>query len=593
MRNPYISLTKVLDSVMPRFILCFVVLSWCGLQRPLVGKEPLTGENVTRSVQSKLFRHQYTIYDDDFCGAQVCVDIDGDGQREILFASRATGNLQRLNAADGTVKWSRALKGKQQSVTVYDLDRDGQYEILYSVSNPGFLYLLDAQGELLKTYDSGDDKLGNSSVIIDADGDGILDAFFGSRFRYLIRLDLQDFTHVAKRDQWVQCGCYTTAMDVDQDGHWDLFAGSGDDHANKGVLHRVDPITLKSVWSFKTDDNASSADAVLADIDDDGRVEIIKSVDNYKKDDAHDAVYAFETDGTVIWKVPGLSGEDSPNVADLDADGSIEIVGMTFGGEVYCLDAQGRFKWRRDLRPNLDDGQHMYMAPILCDLNGDSALEILAMTNGQYSPTPGVKPNAILFALDARGEIIDEFDLGESRFWGHAFVCNLDGDPFLELAVSGSGGLDVIETKGYGPNTENFQRRRSYQRLNVIPWAYADEFFIYRGQRHDVMNQTDNLVLGKAGSGYVSRGSFTTEVLTLPPQCRFTTLEYQTETPIETSILVNVLDATDRVVQRDVAAGTELNWTEPVKLQFLFNSERSDRTPKLDSYSLSFERFER
>ena len=35
-------------------------------------------------------------------------------------------------------------------------------------------------------------------------------------------------------------------MDVDKDGRWDFFAGSGDDSHGKGVLHRFDPITLKS-----------------------------------------------------------------------------------------------------------------------------------------------------------------------------------------------------------------------------------------------------------------------------------------------------------------------------------------------------------
>ncbi|MEO2046892.1 MAG: hypothetical protein ABGX16_10000 [Pirellulales bacterium] len=74
------------------------------------------------------------------------------------------------------------------------------------------------------------------------------------------------------------------------------------------------------------------------DLNDDGTYEIIKSVDNHAKDDAHDAVYAFETDGELLWKVAGFSSEDSPNVADLSEDGQVEIVGMTFGSEVNCLD---------------------------------------------------------------------------------------------------------------------------------------------------------------------------------------------------------------------------------------------------------------
>ena len=215
-------------------------------------------------------------------------------------------------------------------------------------------------------------------------------------------------------------------MDVDRDGRWDPFAGSGDDSTDKGVLHRYDPITLKTVWSFDTNDNASSADAVLVDIDGDGQMEIIKSVDNYSGDDTHDAVYAFETDGTLLWKRAGLAGEDSPNAVDLDGDGEVEIIGMTFGCEVYCLNAQEHIKWRKDLRPELSDGDaHAYLAPIISDVNGDRHLEILAITNGGYFDTTGklgqsrsrkIDPTpapGVVFALSATGEVLDRFEPSE------------------------------------------------------------------------------------------------------------------------------------------------------------------------------------
>ncbi len=557
----------------------------------LVAAEPVTFfDSAGKPRASRLFRHQYTIRDPDFCGAQVCVDFDNDGRRELMFASRTTGELQQLNAADGTIRWRKKLPGQQQSVTVFDLDGDGRFEILYTVSSPGHLYLLSDRGELLNTFDSGDHKLGNSAVILDTDGDGRLEGFFGSRSRTLFRIDLTAFAPLAKRSGWVQCGCYTSAMDVDRDGRWDLFAGSGDDHSAKGVLHRLDPANLESVWSYSTNDNASSADAVLADIDGDGAVEIVKSVDNYKGDDAHDAVYAFETDGTLMWKVPGLSGEDSPNVADLDCDGVVEIIGMTFGGEVYCIDPSGGIRWRRDVRPELDNGQHMYMTPILCDLNGDRELEILAMTNGQYSAEPGLKPNAKLFALNARGEVLDEFDLGESRYWGHAFVCNVDADPQLELVVSGSGGLDVIKTGGWGPATEHFQRRRSYQRLNVWPWAYEDSYFQYRGEKQNVVPRTDNLVLRRESGRYVARGTFTTELLTLPPGCEFQELDIQADIPDGTSLTVDILDAKSRPLGKRLSPEGPIRVEQPVQLQFELKSSRKDSTPVLDSYRLQFGR---
>lgn len=549
-----------------------------------------TNDRSADRVRSALFRHQYTIYDREFCGSEVCADFDGDGRRELLYASRSPGRLQMLNAADGSVRWRRDWPGQQQSASARDLDRDGDFEIVYTVSGPGTLYVCDHTGALLRQWSSEDHKLGNSPVIIDADGDGALDGFLGTRSREFVRLRMDDLTLQEQRGDWVQCGCYTSAMDVDRDGQWDLFAGSGDDYAAKGALHRLDPLSLETQWSYATDDNASSADAVLVDIDGDGDVEIIKSVDNYKQDDAHDAVYAFESDGTLLWKVPGFSGEDSPNVADLDGDGVVEIVGMTFGGEVYCLDPLGHVRWRRDLRPELDDGQHMYMAPILCDLNGDAQLEILAMTHGQYSPTPGLKPSARLTALNAAGDVLDELDLGESRYWGHAYVCNIDDDPQQELVVSGYGGLDVFETRGYGSDTEHFQRRRSYQRLNVRPWSYADSYFIERGQQDNLAHRTDNLVLACNGAGYASNGSFITHLLKPPPGCEFRALNYSAVVPSGTSLDVDVRAGDGSLLRESVSSGTTLATTSPVRLEFRFATSDPTVTPLLDSYTLAFDR---
>lgn len=552
--------------------------------------ERQTGEMSFNRVHSKLFRHQYTIYDHEFCGSEVCVDFDNDGHRELLYASRVPGKLQLLNAADGSVRWSRALQGQQQSTSAFDLDGDGWWEVLYTVSDPGVLYVCDHNGNVLRQWNSEDYKLGNSPVIVDGDGDGTLDGYLGSRSRYMARVNMCDLSLLKRREGWVQCGCYTSAMDVDRDGRWDLFAGSGDDYAAKGVLHRLDPLTLESLWSYPTNDNASSADAVLVDLDSDGHVEIVKSIDNYKQDDAHDGILAFKTDGTRLWKVDGLSGEDSPNVADLDGDGSVEMVGMTFGGEVYCLDANGRIRWRRDLRPELDDSQHMYLTPILCDLNGDRQLEILAMTHGQYSPAPGIKANARLTALDAAGQVLDELDLGESRYWGHAYVCNVDDDPQLELVVSGYGGLDVIETRGFGANTEHFQRRRSYQRLNVRPWAYEDSYFIERGRKKNVVNVTDNLVMAKQGDGYSPFGEFMTELLTLPPDCEFRRLEFDAEMPVGTEILVDVVAANEHALREAVGSGTDLGIGVPVRLLFRFSTSDATKSPMLHSFSLAFDR---
>ena len=139
---------------------------------------------------SRLLRQMYRIEDLSFCNASACVDFDGDGRKKLIFASRQTGEIQMLNAADGARRWSRKLPGKQQTLGAFDLEGKGRFHIVYTVSDPGRLYVIDAAGNVLRQWDSADSKLGNSPVIIDADGDGILDGYLGSRNQSFVRLGL-------------------------------------------------------------------------------------------------------------------------------------------------------------------------------------------------------------------------------------------------------------------------------------------------------------------------------------------------------------------------------------------------------------------
>lgn len=49
---------------------------------------------------------------------------------------------------------------------------------------------------------------------------------------------------------------------------------------------------------------------------------------------------------------------------------------------------------------------------------------------------------------------------------------------------------------------------------------------MYRGHKENVENLTDNLVLAKDDGGHRPAGRFTTELLTLPPGCAFTAVDY-------------------------------------------------------------------
>ena len=160
----------------------------------------------------------------------------------------------------------------------------------------------------------------------------------------------------------------------------------------------------------------------------------------------------------------------------------------------------------------------------------------------------------------------------------------------MELVVSGSGGMDVIETRGLGPQTEHYQRRRNYQRLNHVPWAYEDSYFIQRGTRMRVENRTDNLVLKKDQGKYQATGRFLTELLVPPTGCQFAELDYAATTPAGTRLEVNLLDSKGRVLQRQVQDSSTLKISQPIQIEFVFQTDHSDRTPLLDHYRLRFDR---
>ena len=89
--------------------------------------------------------------------------------------------------------------------------------------------------------------------------------------------------------------------------------GAGDDRPDARACSTARSANARSLWSFTTDDNASSADPVLVDLDGDGTVEIVKSVDNYAGDDARTTPSTpFETTARFFGKSRGSPGKIRP-----------------------------------------------------------------------------------------------------------------------------------------------------------------------------------------------------------------------------------------------------------------------------------------
>jgi hypothetical protein len=171
----------------------------------------------------------------------------------------------------------------------------------------------------------------------------------------------------------------------------------------------------KRVFEHPLDATATPA---LADLDDDGEVEILafeRSEDILGSVGEH-RVIAFEADGSVLWTSESWAtagGGGGLAIADLDADGSPEILAPE-----QVLRADGSVLWASDGPATANS------LPVAADLDGDGLLEVLF---GRSVYTLAGDTLELSFEL--------ELPAAAGKNTGVAAIANFDDDPEPEIYV--------------------------------------------------------------------------------------------------------------------------------------------------------------
>lgn len=272
--------------------------------------------------------------------APTLADIDDDGTLEIVFAGRGKASA---NITPGLHVWN--LQGEELpgfpfempstpafTPTVADIDGDGSLEIfisttsiLYCVSHTGEeIYHVDAQDAYKYSY--------QSPLVVDFEGEGrwsLVGACHGDNPHHYVR-DAQTGEY---REGWpkpVQNWTYSSPTVVKNEDDYAVFLGvSGEGN----VFYQYDadgnvasgfPLNLTSgIEGFVS----------VADVDGDGANEIITTF-NWM-DDGMGYIRAWEMDGTEVTegfplRPNGLSYMNGANLGDIDGDGMLEIVTLTY-----------------------------------------------------------------------------------------------------------------------------------------------------------------------------------------------------------------------------------------------------------------------
>jgi outer membrane protein assembly factor BamB len=181
-----------------------------------------------------------------------------------------------------------------------------------------------------------------------------------------------------------------------------------------GELYPNFPINLKM------DANASPA---LADLDGDGRAEIVAG------DDAG-FLHVFTPDGHELPGFPRLAGdriESSPTVVDLDNDNTLDIIVGAADGYVYVWNAVGdvRLGWP------VATGDEVVSSPAVADIDGDGQLNVIVGSRDRR-----------LYAFSVDGKLMPGFpiDCGDKIF-SSPWVGDLDGDGRTDIVVGANNGI--------------------------------------------------------------------------------------------------------------------------------------------------------
>jgi hypothetical protein len=228
-----------------------------------------------------------------------------------------------------------------RNVTLEDLDGDGADEIIFGVADQFFVYRKDTvwwSREL-----SGLARF--PAAIGDLESDGIKDIVVLTGFN-------------------------------DDDGQIYAFNSRGIDKPGW-------PRSFSGHWMISS--------PALTDVDQDGRLEIVCS----DLESGLGSVYLLRADGSLYndqWPVtlPNVPAV-TPSIGDIDQDGFLDIV-VNSTREIYAFDLQGNLKPGWPFGNNLT--KFSFQSPILADLEGDGALEIITEGHGDLP---------LYITLDAQG----------------------------------------------------------------------------------------------------------------------------------------------------------------------------------------------
>jgi outer membrane protein assembly factor BamB len=148
----------------------------------------------------------------------------------------------------------------------------------------------------------------------------------------------------------------------------------------------ADTFVFTKVWEKRLNQcnpqPSMDAKPTLADLDGDGTLEILAQTEEV-------GVFAFRADGTSLWRQCWAGGNAAPLAEDLDGDGKLEAIFAADDGYLAVLDgAKGAVKWTFDATELGITPASISTTPVVAELDGVSPKEIVFTARNAPSSSP-------------------------------------------------------------------------------------------------------------------------------------------------------------------------------------------------------------
>ncbi len=367
--------------------------------------------------------------------APVLADLNNDGTLEIIFNGRGRASA---SISAGIHVWN--LQGEEMdgfpfemsstpsfTPTIADIDGDGFLEIftattlaLYCINHTGEeLYTIDGQEAYKYSY--------QSPLVVDFDDSGqwsLIGACHGDNPNHYVR----DALTGEYRTGWpkpIPYWTYSTPTVVKNSDNYAVFMGmSGEGNvfyqydANGNVASGF-PLNLSAgIEGFIS----------VADIDGDGENEIITDFNLMEGESGY--IRAWEMDGTEVTegfplRPQGLSYMNGANFGDIDGDGNLEIVTLTYVQNfspddpvyvtAYALNQPiknlvfGTYKGSNDRMGWIREEEMVVSCNPVRDLEAETGGDVSQVYLHWTEPEPGSTGNLLGYYIQKNGELLQEF----------------------------------------------------------------------------------------------------------------------------------------------------------------------------------------